>query len=278
MAYPSLISALTNPLSTDRLNSPSHSGVEQAQNTNITAIQTFMGVEGPSSTVGTLIYDVRSPGSSGGGHVQTAVLGGTGQVTYTKGDVLIAQSASVLGKLSVGADGQILKANSSVAAGINWVDNTSNKVATNTSVFVIPQSGEYSILTVSIPGSTLGTSNAVRTTAYLTNVDVANNSRFMARILYGGGYVTSIVGTGAAQVNATGYIRNTIIANNSTALQRHIVEMVVESTPSVLNGSRNMVIATSSVNSTANQNVGMTMEFGIGNGASVWGYVVEKIV
>lgn len=119
MAYPSVISTLATPQPTDRLNSPSHSALHQNENTGIREIQTFVGTL-PSSAVGTLIYDIRSPDSNGGGHIQTANKGGTGQTNYTKGDVLVGQSSSVLVKLAVGNDNQVLIANSSVAAGVNW--------------------------------------------------------------------------------------------------------------------------------------------------------------
>lgn len=121
MAYPSVIAALTNPNPTDRLNSPSHSSIESAQNNNITAIQNFVGVDGAASIVGTMIYDARSPASNGGGHVQTAVKGGTGQITYTKGDILVAQSSSVLSKLAVGGtQGQALVVDNTQAVGVKW--------------------------------------------------------------------------------------------------------------------------------------------------------------
>jgi hypothetical protein len=83
----------------------------------ITAIQSFVGTQ--SSTFG-ITYDLRSPNSGGGGHVQTANKGGTGQISYNKGDLLVATSSSVLAKLGAGTDGQALIVNSSVAAGVNW--------------------------------------------------------------------------------------------------------------------------------------------------------------
>lgn len=120
MAYPSVISTLATPQPTDRLNSPSHSTLHQNENSAILEIQRFVGLEGPASTVGTLDYDVRSPDSNGGGHVQTANKGGTGQTSFTKGDLLAGQSTSVLSKLAVGTDGQFLVADSSAAAGVKW--------------------------------------------------------------------------------------------------------------------------------------------------------------
>ena len=119
MAYPSVITSLTNPLATDKLNSPSHSGIETAQNTDITAIETFLGTTN-TSVVGSLIYDVRSPDSNGGGHIQTANKGGTGQTSFTKGDILVATSSSVIAKLAVGLDGKAIVANSSMASGLEY--------------------------------------------------------------------------------------------------------------------------------------------------------------
>lgn len=118
MAYPSIISALATPQASDRLNSPSHSQLHQNENAGIIETQTFLGTL--SSTQGTISYDVRSPDSNGGGHVQTANKGGTGQTIYTKGDLLVASSSSVLTKLAVGGDTLVLTADSSQATGVKW--------------------------------------------------------------------------------------------------------------------------------------------------------------
>lgn len=119
MAFPSTIAALTDPQTTDKLNSPSHSGLHQSENTEIEAIETFIGTT-VSSAVGTILYDVRSPDSGGGGHVQSANKGGTGQTSYAKGDMLVAQSASVLSKISVGGDSNVLIADSTQSSGVRW--------------------------------------------------------------------------------------------------------------------------------------------------------------
>ncbi len=116
--YPSVITTFTNPAPTDRLNSPSHSSIESAQNNALTAVQTFVGTT--SSSLGTLIYDIRSSNSDGGGHVQTAVKGGTGQTIYTKGDLLVGQSSSVLAKLAIGLDNTVLTADSTQGSGMVW--------------------------------------------------------------------------------------------------------------------------------------------------------------
>jgi hypothetical protein len=70
--------------------------------------------------------------------------GGTGQNTYTKGDILAAQDANSLVKLAVGSDGQILSADSSTATGLVWIDapsggageaNTASNLGTGNEVF-----------------------------------------------------------------------------------------------------------------------------------------------
>lgn len=117
--YPSTLSTFTDPAPNDRLNNPSHSSVESAQNSGIERLENFVGTL--SSTAGTLIYDIRATASDGGGHVQTAVKGGTGQTTFTKGDILVATTASVLSKLAVGATtGFALVVDPNAAAGIKW--------------------------------------------------------------------------------------------------------------------------------------------------------------
>jgi len=119
MAYPSTIATLTNPLATDKLNSPAHHTVETNQNTEIVALETFVGTV--SSAAGTLIYDVRATASDGGGHVQSANKGGTGQTAYAKGDMLVATSASVLAKLAVSSvNGYVLTSDSTQNAGVKW--------------------------------------------------------------------------------------------------------------------------------------------------------------
>jgi len=118
MAWPSTLTTLTSPNATDKLNSPSHSAIETAQNDAISALEKSVGTS--ASTLGTIIGDLRNTTSPGGGHVQTAVKGGTGQTSFTKGDVLIALNASTLSKLAVGDDTKVLTAKSTEATGVYW--------------------------------------------------------------------------------------------------------------------------------------------------------------
>lgn len=116
--WPSVLSTISDPLATDKLNAPSHSSIETGQNDAIEKLETFIGTQ--ASAVGTLMYDIRAAASDGGGHVQGANKGGTGQTAYTKGDILAASSASVLSKLAIGSNDQALLADSNQAAGVKW--------------------------------------------------------------------------------------------------------------------------------------------------------------
>jgi hypothetical protein len=122
--FPSTLSTFSRPTTTSKLNNPSHSALHNTVSSALGQVEAVIGLADSGSVLGTIIGDLRSPGSAGGGHVQTAVKGGTGQTTFTKGDILVAQSSSVLTKLAVGADGLALVANSSVAAGVNWASGT----------------------------------------------------------------------------------------------------------------------------------------------------------
>lgn len=116
--WPSILSTISDPASTDKLNAPSHSSIESAQNDAIKKLETFLGTA--ASAVGTIMYDVRATASDGGGHVQAANKGGTGQTAFTKGDILVASSSSVFSKLAVGSNNQALIADSNQVAGIKW--------------------------------------------------------------------------------------------------------------------------------------------------------------
>lgn len=120
--YPSVITTFSYPTPTDRLNNPSHSALHNTTSSAVGQIQTFLGtVNGATaSAVGTILYDVRSPNSNGGGHIQTANKGGTGQTTYTKGDLLVAINTSTLSKVAIGQDDDILTTDVSTPTGVKW--------------------------------------------------------------------------------------------------------------------------------------------------------------
>lgn len=87
-------------------------------NTEIVALETKVGVDN-SSVVTSLDYIAKNAASNGGGHVQTANTGGTGQTMYNKGDLLIGQSSSVLAKQSAGPNGYAVIYDSTQANGLS---------------------------------------------------------------------------------------------------------------------------------------------------------------
>jgi len=62
-----------------------------------------------------------------------ATRGGTGFGSYTKGDLLAASSGTALSQLAVGTNGQVLRANSATATGLQWGDDFAGTVTTVTS-------------------------------------------------------------------------------------------------------------------------------------------------
>lgn len=301
MAWPSTVTVYTNPQPTDKLNSPSHSSIETAQNTGLTELQTFIGTL-PASALGTILYDVRSPDSNGGGHVQTVNKGGTGQTTYTKGDVLIASSSSVLAKLAVGIDNQVLTANSSVAAGVQWTNVTqfTNKIGVSAVSSTAGENTtvETSIFSVTVPGSVLGTSGAVRATLFVNNfISGGGISSVFVNANYGSSTVSSLVFVATPQDSdqSKGKIEFDILANGSTTSQRNILSLnlIPNRLLSPVNlvggvGGYNNSVAgwvgykssVASVDSNAPQTIGMTVRFnvsGTGTKFTYDGYTIEKI-
>ena len=59
--------------------------------------------------------------------------GGTGLASYTKGDILGASAATTLTTLTVGTNGQVLRANSATATGLEWGNDFVGTVTTVTS-------------------------------------------------------------------------------------------------------------------------------------------------
>lgn len=288
MAFPSTLSAFPRPNPTDLLNSPSHSGLHNTVSSALGQVEAVIGVEGNSSVVGTLMQIVKSPGSQGGGHVQGAAFGGTGQTTFAKGDMFVAQSASVISKLAVGADNTQLVADSSTSVGVKWATPSTTKVQINlTPASVVSNNNELQLFAASILGNTLGTTNAIRFMGALSTF-VNRADSFTVRALYGPNSVFTILINNVAGnvVGAQGVIDGMIVANGATNSQKGFGQFRASTSLSEAAGDANVGISktlgfgygTSSVNSTTNQELIITADWG-GTSSSVVGqfFVVEKI-
>lgn len=285
--YPSSLASLVNPTASDRLNSPSHSAQHTDENDNIEAIQSFLGTE--SSTYG-ITYDLRSPNSNGGGHVQTAVKGGTGQITFIKGDILVAQSPSVLAKVAVGLNGQILGADSSSSSGIKWVNQAAPKIAVSAAQYNYTNSDtESSILSQTIPGSVLGSTNAIRARIYISQYAVnfiSTTGNLVLRMKYGVNTIATLTLTPgqASTVLNTGWLELMLFANGSDSLQKGVFYADLKSPSTNRYGSilgvHTMTTGTSSIASSAPQTFAVTAQWAdasADNDFQIEGWTLEQI-
>lgn len=286
MPFPSTFSAFTRVNPSDRLNNPSHSSVHNQVSSALGQVEAVIGTS--SSVIGTIIGDLRNASSDGGGHVQTANKGGTGQTSYTKGDLLVATSTSVLSKLAVGtSDGNVLQVDSSVASGIKWAaPSFGTKIANSFQTSVLANITQGSIMSVTVPGSTLGTSGAVRMRVWVNHMegDSAGSSVFV-QARYGSNSLGAATLTPGTVGSVQALFEVVLGAADSTSAQRSFFTF-----PTV-NGSGGASVLTapapllflqgsSSVNSTANQPLGLYAIFQnaqADNRIDRVGYTVEKI-
>lgn len=287
--FPSIITSFPLPTASSRLNSPSHSALHNLQSSTIGQIEAIIGLSGNSSTLGTLIGDLRSPASNGGGHIQTANKGGTGQTVFTKGDILVATNSSTLSKLAVGTDGQAVIADSSQGLGIRYGNVVSNKITVRTSVTAFT-GGAASVANVlfvsSIAGSILGSNNAIRFTGVLDTLLFSGSNSLNIDLQYGGKSVAGIQLTATGASNLRGTVEGMIVANGSTGDQKGYI--VLKAGNGLVGGGagnasviQGFASGASSVNSSANQDlfINASIDNNGGTAHSIVGtiFVVEKI-
>lgn len=224
MSFPSTFSSFSQPTASNRLNSPSHSALHNSVSSALGQLEAVVGLDGASSVLGTLIGDLRSANSSGGGHIQSANKGGTGQTTFTKGDILVATSSSVLSRLAVSSvTGQVLTVDPNQAGGIKWgAAAASTKISaqiTNVSKAAGAASVNSIYFATSILGSTFGTSNAIKYSAYLDVFNKGGGVVFTAQVLYGNNLIASLTIPAQPSIVGTARIDGYIVAASSVASQ-----------------------------------------------------------
>lgn len=283
MPFPSTISSFSYPTATDRLNNPSHSTLENNQSSAIGQIETFIGRDGSASTAGTLLYDIRSPDSDGGGHVQTANKGGTGQTTYTKGDILVAQSSSVLSKLAPGTNGYILKADSGAPVGVRWSPD-SKIVVSSSSITVTSTMSETSVMSTTIPGSVLSTNNAILSEVFISAFfQNATSDALTIKGIYGAASIAHTIGSvSGSSAPHNGTISLSLLGNSSVNSQRMILRTNLFSAISANAASVISRFTTSiaGVDSTPDQGFGVTVRWNVNKtdqDFTTSGYVVRAI-
>lgn len=114
-----------------------------------------------------------------------AASGGSGQASYTKGDVLVASAATTLTKLGVGANGLILTADSAEATGLKWAAGTSRTLSTIYANGALTGTSEEVLATYTVPANTLATNGqALRIRVWYTLG--ANSNSKSVRLRWGG--------------------------------------------------------------------------------------------
>ncbi len=109
-SFPTSLDSLTNPLATDSLNSPSHSGQHADANDAIEALEAKVGVNG--SAVATS-HDYKIGQLESNAVLKTLV--------DAKGDLLVGTADNTIARLAVGGtNGQLLSVNSATASGLEW--------------------------------------------------------------------------------------------------------------------------------------------------------------
>ena len=90
--------------------------------------------------------------------------GGTGQSSYTKGDLIAASGATDLGLVSVGSDGQVLTADSTEDTGLTWTTPSSGTVLSVTVGAPMSVTSGTTTPNITISGATTAGSGVVRLT------------------------------------------------------------------------------------------------------------------
>lgn len=161
-----------------------------------------------------------------------ATRGGTGVGSYAKGDLLAATSATALGKLTVGTNGQMLRVNSATATGLEWATPTTGtvtsvsgtapiSVATGTTTPVISvtaaSTSASGVVQLSDSIATTSSTLAATSTAVKTAYDLANGALSRA-----GGVMTGNIELGINlgiifEGTVNDGFETTLIATNPTA-------------------------------------------------------------
>ena len=94
---------------------------------DITAASDYQVMRRSGTSIGFGAIDLSQSAAVTG--VLTIPNGGTGQSTFTKGDILVGFNSTTLNKLAVGTDGQMLVADTASTNGVKWSDSVNQAAA-----------------------------------------------------------------------------------------------------------------------------------------------------
>jgi hypothetical protein len=144
------------------LSSPNHITHHQTEDDTIEALQAKVGVDSSAVTT-SLDYKITNAASIDPGHKHTATTGGTGNYTFTKGDILVASNSTTLTKLAVGANNSLLVADSAQATGVKWGGSVhTEQVFTSSGTWTKPTGCSYVLVELCGGGGAGGGSSSLQ--------------------------------------------------------------------------------------------------------------------
>jgi hypothetical protein len=135
----------------------------------------------------------------------TGVQGGTGQTTYTKGDILASPGSNTLNKLAVGSDGQVLTADAASTNGVKWAAVSAPTILTSylssdfTNATTTPSNTALSVTVVSggVYSFVLNFYANTSTSGEGCRIDVNGGSATFTNIIFGTPFAAGGVSTSA---------------------------------------------------------------------------------
>lgn len=147
-----LVTSGTDATTADITSSTDKRYVTDAQ---LTVIQNTSGTNTGDQTI-TLTGDVTGSGTGSFATTYNGTVpvnkGGTNTTSYAKGDILVAQSSTVLTKVGVGSDGQVLTADAAQTTGVKWGSAGGSGTVTS-----VDATGSHGITTSGVPITGSGT-------------------------------------------------------------------------------------------------------------------------
>jgi hypothetical protein len=204
----------------------------------------------------------------------------------TKGDLIAATGSGVMARFGVGANETTLVADSSQSNGLKYAFRSRLVSASAADVTVTGTTAETNLYQVSIPANTLGTSNVLKMTLHVQDLDLGVDTRTTAIVAK---YGSTAIGSfsyqppaGGTTVNGEGTIVATLMANGATNAQVGILEThAYESTGLFSTGLEETLqkaFGTATENSTTALNFTVTAQHNNnGNNIVIRGAILELI-
>jgi len=196
------------------------------------------------------------------------------------GDLVYSDGANMT-RLGIGTAGQVLQTNSGATAP-SWTSPFSSRIYTDPITHTFTNSGaENTILTTTIPGGTLSTSNTLKFRIYWNVLDNNNEQPLNLRLKYGATTISQLTISDQISANSmVGFIDGEILGAGATNSQIGSIKIFGTENKYSVAGIVNEAIygiasGTATEDSTVNKTFSVTMALNSGNAdfQTVYGYV-----